>query len=147
VGRLRVQGNDTPAKILTPPEHGATEQAWTARALPQMQAVRYGGCGVVMSDGRYAYLGGTLASSYAFTATCEALVLRHHNDHHAEGGSTETEKGAWEPLPAMLEARCQFACAALRGCIIVAGGMNRASAEIYEVGQLPLPDCGLRAGG
>ena len=138
--------------MLTPPRSGATDQTWTTRALPPMRDVRFGGCGCVMSDGRYAFLGGTSASSYAFTTACEALVLRRDQDHdgnadvhageecHAASASgsgsraKEEEEDHWVPLPPMLEARCQFACVALRGCIIVAGGMNRASAEVYEVG-------------
>jgi hypothetical protein len=41
-----------------PPEQGAADATWSWRALPAMSAQRYGCCGCVMSDGRFAVLGG-----------------------------------------------------------------------------------------
>jgi hypothetical protein len=38
----------------------------------------------------------------------------------------------WEPLPPMHEARMDFACAAIGGCVIVAGGVGSITAEGYE---------------
>ena len=60
-----------------------------------------------MSDGRFAILGGTDANLHPLSS-CEVLVVGH--DEH------------WEVLPPMHEARSCFACAAVAGCIIVAGG-------------------------
>ena len=74
-----------------------------------------------MSDGRFAVLGGqTLGGSP--TSSCEALEL----DGDGEAAAY------WVPLPSMHEARCQFACAAVAGSIIVAGGYNTKSAEVYD---------------
>ena len=39
--------------------------------------------------------------------------------------SSTLDSSAWEPLPPMLDARCGFACAAVGGCIVVAGGLDR----------------------
>jgi hypothetical protein len=69
-----------------------------------------------MSDGRFAVLvgrgiGGSLSS-------CEALVIG--------------ETAHWEPLPPMHESRHYFACAAVARCVIVAGGVGRTSAEVYD---------------
>jgi hypothetical protein len=81
-----------------------------------MGVARYGCCGCVMSDGRFAVLvgrgiGGSLSS-------CEALVIG--------------ETAHWEPLPPMHESRHYFACAAVARCVIVAGGVGRTSAEVYD---------------
>ena len=73
-----------------------------------------GGC--VLSDGRFAVLGGV--SNYAWTSSCEALSFGV--DEH------------WTPLPPMHETRAHFACAAVAECIIVAGGWQRTSAEVYD---------------
>jgi len=55
----------------------------------------------------------------AYTSSCEALPL---------GGD-----GHWSPLPPMHDTRANFACAAVAGCIIVAGGFpQRKSAEAYD---------------
>jgi hypothetical protein len=52
-------------------------------------------------------------------SSCEALTL---------GDNTH-----WEPLPAPThDTRIDFASAAMAGCIIVAGGMDRQSAEAYD---------------
>jgi hypothetical protein len=38
----------------------------------------------------------------------------------------------WEPLPPMHDSRDDFACGAVAGCVIVAGGSGRKSAELYD---------------
>jgi hypothetical protein len=38
----------------------------------------------------------------------------------------------WKPLLPMHDPRFGFACAAIAGCVIVAGGMGRRSAEVYD---------------
>ena len=38
----------------------------------------------------------------------------------------------WELVAPMHESRVWFACAAVAGCIIVAGGWQRTSAEVYD---------------
>jgi hypothetical protein len=65
-----------------------------------------------MSDGRFAVLGGD-------TSSCEALAIGDDDEH-------------WEPLLVMHAPRLYFACAAVAGCIIVAGGQGRSSAEVYD---------------
>ena len=78
----------------------------------------------MLSDGRFAVFGGVDRFGMRH-ASCEALVL----DSGAE---------RWEPLPPMLEARAGFACEALGGCVVVAGGHGQtnpallSSAEVYE---------------
>ena len=76
------------------------------------------GCsGCVMSDGRFAVLGGV--SNGVPTTSCEALAFDDAEAH-------------WEPLPPMHDARHHFARAAVAGCFIVAGGVGRTSAEVYD---------------
>jgi hypothetical protein len=70
-----------------------------------------------MSDGRFAVLGGA-RYTHGLTSSCEALSFE--GDAH------------WEPLPPMHDARDCFACAAVAGCVIVAGGFGRISAEVYD---------------
>ena len=96
---------------------GALDAAWTWRELPVMGVWRTGCRGCVMSDGRFAVLGGIFNS--ACTSSCEALTLG--GDEH------------WSPLPPMHDSRIHFACVAVAGCIIVAGGYpQRRSAEVYD---------------
>jgi hypothetical protein len=38
----------------------------------------------------------------------------------------------WEPLAPMHDSRIHFACAAVAGCVIVAGGLDLKSAEVYD---------------
>jgi hypothetical protein len=96
---------------------GAMEAAWTWRGLPAMSVWRSGCSGCLLSDGRFAVLGGY--STGACTSLCEALTLG--DDEH------------WAPLPSMHDTRADFACAAVAGCIIVAGGSpQRKSAEVYD---------------
>jgi hypothetical protein len=105
-------GDQSSAEVWGPPEHGAGDAAWTWTELPAMSAQRWGCCGCVMSDGRFAVLGGFITSS------CEALAF--DGDAH------------WEPLPPMHDARAYFACWAVAGCVIVAGGTGLTSAEVYD---------------
>jgi hypothetical protein len=103
--------------VCEPPALGAVDAAWTWRALPAMSVAR-GGCrGCVLSDGRFAVLGGDDANHEPLSS-CEALTVGH--DEH------------WEALPPMLEARSIFACAAVAECIVVAGGGGLRSAEVFD---------------
>jgi len=95
-------------EVCEPPALGAIDAAWTQRELPAMSVARDGCGGCVLSDGRFAVLGGTDANN-ELLSSCEALVVSY-NEH-------------WEVLPSMNEARSHFACAAVAGCIIVAGGI------------------------
>ena len=102
-----------------PPEHGSlTEPSWQWRYLPGLSVARYGGGGCVLSDGRFAVFGGG-DNHLTPTASCEVLTL----DEDVE---------RWDPLPPMHEARRAFACAAIGGCVIVAGGAGSITAEVYE---------------
>jgi hypothetical protein len=99
------------------PVQGVLKAAWTWRGLHGTSLGRDGCSGCVLSDGRFAVLGGWSTSAY--TSSCEALTLG--NDEH------------WSPLPPMHDSRAFFACAAVAGCIIVAGGYpQRRSAEVYD---------------
>ena len=96
---------------------GALDAAWTWRELPGMSVGRISCAGCVLSDSRFAVLGGYSNSPY--TSSCEALTLS--GDEH------------WSPLPPMHDSRGHFACGAVAGCIIVAGGFpQRKSAEVYD---------------
>jgi len=99
------------------PVQGALNAAWTWRDLPAMSVGRFGCRGCVLSDGRFAVLGGF--SNDAFTSSCEALTLG--GDEH------------WSPLPSMHDSRVICACVTVAGCIIVAGGLpQRESAEVFD---------------
>jgi hypothetical protein len=125
----------TMAQVLEPPPHGSPSGAsWQWRALPGTSVLhRLEGRGCVLSDGRFAVFGGEDPSESA-TSSCEALTL-------------DADGARWSPLPPMHEPRCGFACAAIGGCVIVAGGEGSTTAEVYEEGlgrwrRLPctLPD-------
>jgi hypothetical protein len=108
--------NPSSTEVWGPPEQGGADAAWAWRELPAMSATRFGCRGCVMSDGRFAVLGGYgIGGSLS---ACEALVI---------GAAAH-----WEPLAPMHDARCIFACAAVAGCVIVAGGRGRTSAEVYD---------------
>ena len=85
-----------------------------------MSVGRTGCSGCVLSDGRFTVIGGY--STGASTSSCDALTLG--DDEH------------WAPLPPMHDSRAFLACAAVAGCIIVAGGEypQRRSAEVYDEG-------------
>jgi hypothetical protein len=95
---------------------GAAGAPWSWRELPAMIDEHWGCCGCVMGDGRFAVLGGSGMGGPV--SSCEALVV--------DGGAH------WEPLPPMHDARHHFARAAVAGCFIVAGGVGRTSAEVYD---------------
>jgi hypothetical protein len=71
-----------------------------------------------MSDGRFAVLGGSSINEVP-SASCEALAFDDGDAH-------------WDPLPPMYDARIFFACGAVAGCVIVAGGVGLTSAELYD---------------
>jgi hypothetical protein len=90
-----------------------------------MSVARRNCSGCVMSDGRFAVLGGKNLGGVA-TSSCEALAIGDNDGH-------------WEPLLPMHDARAYFACAAVAGSVVVAGGLrrddgglHRKSAEIYD---------------
>jgi hypothetical protein len=109
-------GGVSSADVWGAPTQGAADAAWSWRALPAMSAARYGCCGCVLSDGHFAVLGGY--NNGGATSSCEALVV--DGDAH------------WQPLPPMHDARDDFACGAVAGCPIAAGGRRRKSAELYD---------------
>ena len=69
-----------------------------------------------MSNGRFAVLGGR--SNGVDTSSCGALVV--DGDAH------------WADMAPMHVARAYFACGAVAGCVIVAGGFGLKSAEVYD---------------
>jgi hypothetical protein len=104
-------------EVLEPPAQGATDTTWTQRELPALSVERYGCCGCVLSNGRFAVLGG-MNSNGLTLSSCEAMTV----------GDGEH----WEHLPPMHDARSEFACAVVAGCIIVAGGRGLKSAEVFD---------------
>jgi hypothetical protein len=110
-------GSLSSAEVWGPPASGPSNAVWTWTQLPAMSVRRYGSCGCVMSDGRFAVLGGW-RNGGEYTSSCEAL--RVDGDEH------------WHSLPPMHHARYYFACAAVARCIIVAGGHGTTSAEVYD---------------
>ena len=98
--------------------------AW--RSLPGMGTPREQSSGCLMSGDRFAVFGGQndVDGSLGILGSCQTLVL----DNGAE---------RWEPLPHMQEARAAFACAAVGGGVVVAGGRHSgntklSSVEVYE---------------
>jgi hypothetical protein len=114
---IRVVGALALAEVWGPPASGSSNAAWTWTQLPAMSVGRHGSCGCVMSDGRFAVLGG-VSNNNGSTSSCEALMV--DKDAH------------WHSLPPMHYARCYFACAAVARCIIVAGGQGTTPAEVYD---------------
>jgi hypothetical protein len=111
-------GGNSSAEVWGALEQGATDAAWSWRALPAMSAQCFGCRGCVMRDGRFAVLGGASSPGLS-TSSCKALAFNDGGAH-------------WEPLPPMHDARAFFACGAIAGCVIVAGGTGRKSAELYD---------------
>ena len=103
-------------ELWSPLVHGVMDATWTWRELPPMSVGRYGCGGCMLSDGRFALLGGI--SHFLLTSSCEAKSFG--------------ADGHWTPLPPMQEARSHFVCAAIAECIIVAGGWHCPSAEVYD---------------
>jgi hypothetical protein len=106
-------GGPQSAEMWGPPVQGAPDAAWSWRQLPAMSVGRQGCSGCVLSDGRFAVLGGLGTSS------CEALAIGDDDEH-------------WVPLLPMHDTRGYFACAAVAGCVVVAGGFGRRSAEVFD---------------
>jgi hypothetical protein len=100
------------------PGQGAVDAAWSWRELPAMNTGRYGCCGCVLSDGRFAVLGAKM-SGVPTWSSCEALAIDDGDAH-------------WEPLSPMHVARIHFACGSVAGCVIVVGGRGLKSAELYD---------------
>jgi len=94
-------------EVFEPPAQGALDTAWTWREAPAMSVERVASRGCVLSDGRFAVLGGMDNNEEPLSA-CEALLVGE--DEH------------WKILSPMHEARSDFACAAVARCIVVAGG-------------------------
>jgi hypothetical protein len=105
------------AVVLQPPVQAALDAAWTRRELPALSAGRYGCRGCVLSDGRFAVLGG-LSSNHQLLSSCETLAV--------------DEIQHWEPMSPMHDSRNHFACTAVAGCIIVAGGQGLKSVEVFD---------------
>ena len=105
------------AEVLEPPEQGSPDGVWRWRELPHMSVQRRRAAGCVLSDGRFAVFGGGDENGVRL-ASCEVLAL--------DGDER------WEPLPPMREARRGLTCAAVGGCVIVAGGRSTAVVEVYE---------------
>jgi hypothetical protein len=108
------------AEVLEPPARGSQtdEAGWQWRVLPAVS--RDQGCGgFLLSDGRFAVFGGFLANHGLCTSSCEALTLDDGDER-------------WEPMQPMIEGRANFVCAAVGGCVIVAGGHN-----VTQVAPLP----------
>jgi hypothetical protein len=119
-GRIVCAGGgygESSAEVWGPPAQGAADAACIWTELPAMSTPRDACCGCVMSDGCFAVLGGG-GMDGSVLSSCEALVLGA-NEH-------------WEPLPPMHDSRRYFACGAVAGCVIVAGGQGRTSAELYD---------------
>jgi len=81
------------AVMCHPPVQGTLGAAWAWRELPAMSVGRTGCRGCVLSNGRFAVLGGIHNSS------CEALTL--DGDEH------------WSPFPPMHDSQYKFACTAV----------------------------------
>jgi hypothetical protein len=119
-------GGDALAEVWGPATHGAADAAWTWRALPLMsdehghEHERSGCRGCVMSDGRFAVLGGE-GFSHGDATSCEALSFDDGDAH-------------WVPLSPLHDAREFFACGAVDRCVLVAGGMDGDGdgAELYD---------------
>jgi hypothetical protein len=105
------------ADMWGPPVQGAPDAAWTWRHAMAMSVASSGCRGCVMSDGRFAVLGG--GGTAVGTSSCEALAIGDDDAH-------------WEPLLPMHDARDVVACSAVGGCVIVAGGWRRKSAEVFD---------------
>ena len=103
-------GIQTTAEMWGPPSQGAHQDAaWTWSQLPPMSVGRQGCIGCVLSDGRFAVIGGR--NNSGITSSCEMLSF---------GGD-----GDWQPLPPMQNSRSHFVHVVVAGCIIVAGGVAR----------------------
>ena len=110
-------GGLTTAEIWGGLYQGAHDVTWTWRELRDMGVERFGCGGCVLSDGRFAVLGGI--SDVTIESSGEALTL--DDDEY------------WSSYPPMHDSRAHFACVAVAKCIIDAGGFpERKSAEVYD---------------
>jgi hypothetical protein len=105
-------------EMLGPPMQGMLNVAWHWRALPSMSVARRSCCGCMMSDGRFAVLGGFLGFGSAMSSTCEALTV----------GATNQ----WRGLPPVHDSRFGFVCVAVAERVVVAGGHQCTTAEVFE---------------
>jgi hypothetical protein len=113
--------NHIMAQVLEPPPHGSPSGAsWQWRVLPRMSNLHACGGGCVLSDGRFAVFVGA-DDNGTTTSSCEVLTFN-------------VDGARWSPLPPMHKPRCGFACVAIGGCVIVAGGVGSTTAEVYEEG-------------
>jgi hypothetical protein len=80
------------AEVWGSPASGAPNTAWTWTKLPAISVGRYGICGCMLSDGRFAVHGG--GSTGRYTSSCEALMV--DEDEH------------WYSLTPMHFAQCDF---------------------------------------
>jgi hypothetical protein len=103
------------AQETSPPSETAS---WQWRYLPDMSVAHYAGKGCVMSDGRFAVFGG-MNSEGCIVTSCEVLTLDGDGER-------------WEPLPPMHVARKFFACTAIGGCVVVAGGSGTITTEMHQ---------------
>jgi hypothetical protein len=103
----------------SPEQESASQASWQWRNLPVTSDNVHAnglGAGCVLSDGRFAFFGGaTIAASMS---SCAALTL-------------DSDDSRWDPLPPMHFARHSFACRAVGGCVIVAGGGSTV-VEVYD---------------
>jgi hypothetical protein len=130
--------------VLQQPEQADLEHVWMRKPLPKPNLfLGHSSRGCVLNDGRLAMLGGRPwiyfegrpgPSNYLVSLPCEALTIGVDGASH------------WDPLPPMRTAiphyfgggRHYFACEAVAGCVIIAGGQSSSydyqlrSVEVYE---------------
>lgn len=141
-GRIVSVGNSESinAQILEPFHPGGAEQSlldandddWQWRQLPQMSRQRFGCSSCVLAEGRFAVFGGT-AHDESTDEEAEGLNMTSCEVLTLDGDEQ------WGALPPMHDARESFACKAIGGCVIVAGGSSHSrrfsmieTVEVYE---------------
>mmetsp|Transcript_32288 Transcript_32288/g.51702 ORF Transcript_32288/g.51702 Transcript_32288/m.51702 type:complete len:369 (+) Transcript_32288:583-1689(+) len=116
-GGLGSDGTHSTIEVWGSSANQASHAASTWTQLPSMIDGRFDCCGCVMSNGCLAMLGGKTADMVDMSS-CEVPVVG--------------EDEQWHSLPPMHQERSGFACAAIAGCIIVSGGQDTQSAEVYD---------------
>ena len=116
-GGLGSDGTHSTIEVWGSSANQASRAASTWTQLPSMTDGRFDCCGCVMSNGCLAMLGGKTADMVDMSS-CEMPVVG--------------EDEQWHSLPPMHQERSGFACAAIAGCIIVSGGQDTQSAEVYD---------------
>ena len=116
-GNAGAGADHSSAEVWEATDQGGADAAWTWRELPAISVARSACCGFVMSDGRFAVLGGSGGNGDSLSS-CEALVFG--------------DAAHWVTLTSMPDSRAFFACAAVAGCVVVAGGTGCKSAEVYD---------------